>query len=940
MPSTTLPWIGRAGAWAALLWCCALAWAEPAAPQLRIETGSHQASIRQLASDAQGGVLLTVSEDKTARLWRSADQRLLMVLRPPIGPGNEGKLYAGALTPDGSVAAVAGWSAENEVYLFRCADGQLLSRIRDLPNVVNRLAFSPDGRSLALLFWGGQGLQLQRSQDGWASSRLAGADPDYGGDAYGLAFSPDGKRLATSAYDGALRLYELRGGAPWLQRRSQLAGQPHGLAFSPEGARLAVGQADAARVAVLDAATLAPLLRLSAGEGGTGALSSVAWSPDGNQLLAAGTWRGAPARHGLKRWRLRDAQALPDLDLASDSITDLLPLPGDRLAFASADASWGLLQGERMLARVQAQRADFRANWGGFRLAADAMGLQFGFGFGGAEPARFELRGFAWRPPTQAWPAAMQQLPGLQVQGWQDGLAPTLNGRAIALEPGEMTTALALAADASVAALGSQWHVRLLNAQARELWRRPVSAPCFALQLSADGRWVVAAFGDGTIRWQRRSDGEEVLAFFAHGDRRAWVLWTPDGRFMAGQGGEQHVGWHLNRGPDQAAEFLPLARFSERRFDPRGVFSALTEQPGQAPAEDPRQGLKLPPLVSIAAPTQPPLQGKLALLVRALDRGGGLDELRLYLNGKLVTTLRPDARSVKAGALEQRFELTLERGDNLLRAVALASDRTESAPAELALRRPDEAPSQPGLRLLTVGVNSYRNGQLNLNFSVPDARGLAKLFRAAGSRLFGSVQVTELLDERATKLNIMAGLRELGSSSEEDVVVVYLAGHGETLRDEWYFIPHELTRPEQEEQLRAGGLSARELAEALRAMPARKVVVLIDACKSGAAVLGFRGLEERRVLSQLARATGTHLIAATTKEQLASELDVLGHGIFTYALLEGLAGKAAAQGRDITARKLMVYVEQALPELSMRYRSEEQFPVVSSTGMDFPLLLR
>jgi len=135
-------------------------------------------------------------------------------------------------------------------------------------------------------------------------------------------------------------------------------------------------------------------------------------------------------------------------------------------------------------------------------------------------------------------------------------------------------------------------------------------------------------------------------------------------------------------------------------------------------------------------------------------------------------------------------------------------------------------------------------------------------------------------------------------------------------------------------------LFSRELAEALRKMPARKVVVLIDACKSGAAAVGFRGLEERRVLAQLSRASGTHLIAATTKEQLASELGALGHGVFTYALLEGLRGKAAGIGPEVTARKLMVYVEQALPELSKKYRAEEQFPVVNSTGMDFPLALK
>ncbi|MBK8892506.1 MAG: hypothetical protein IPN64_00130 [Propionivibrio sp.] len=50
-------------------------------------------------------------------------------------------------------------------------------------------------------------------------------------------------------------------------------------------------------------------------------------------------------------------------------------------------------------------------------------------------------------------------------------------------------------------------------------------------------------------------------------------------------------------------------------------------------------------------------------------------------------------------------------------------------------------------------------------------------------------------------------------------------------------------------------------------------------------------------------------------------------------------GKAGSGERDVTARKLMVFVEKAMPELTRRYRSEEQYPVVSSNGMDFPLAL-
>jgi uncharacterized caspase-like protein len=115
----------------------------------------------------------------------------------------------------------------------------------------------------------------------------------------------------------------------------------------------------------------------------------------------------------------------------------------------------------------------------------------------------------------------------------------------------------------------------------------------------------------------------------------------------------------------------------------------------------------------------------------------------------------------------------------------------------------------------------------------------------------------------------------------------------------------------------------------------------MDACKSGGALLAFagRGLEERKALSQLARAAGVHVVAASSRDQIAAEVKTLGHGIFTYALLQGLDGAADASPKDgvVTVRELLSFIENRLPELSEKYKSEAQYPVVDSRGMDFPI---
>ncbi len=170
-------------------------------------------------------------------------------------------------------------------------------------------------------------------------------------------------------------------------------------------------------------------------------------------------------------------------------------------------------------------------------------------------------------------------------------------------------------------------------------------------------------------------------------------------------------------------------------------------------------------------------------------------------------------------------------------------------------------------------------------------------------------------------------------------MLIYLAGHGESLNDKWYFIPHELTYPEREADVRTKGVSSDDLSGYIKNIKAQKILLLVDACKSGAVLIAFRGFEDRKALSQLSRSTGVHVVAASTKDQFAAEVKDLGHGVFTYTLLAGLGGKAAGPGEPVTVRKLMVYVEEQLPEITKKYKQEAQYPVVDSRGMDFPLVL-
>ena len=97
----------------------------------------------------------------------------------------------------------------------------------------------------------------------------------------------------------------------------------------------------------------------------------------------------------------------------------------------------------------------------------------------------------------------------------------------------------------------------------------------WAVNVTGDGRLVVAGYGDGTIRWHRIADGEEVLALFVHRDGQRWVAWTPQGYYDASANGDTLIGWQVNRGRDQAADFFPAAQFRERFYRPDVIARVL-----------------------------------------------------------------------------------------------------------------------------------------------------------------------------------------------------------------------------------------------------------------------------------------------------------------------------------------------------------------------------
>ncbi|CAL1520895.1 caspase family protein [Chitinophaga sp. MM2321] len=345
--------------------------------------------------------------------------------------------------------------------------------------------------------------------------------------------------------------------------------------------------------------------------------------------------------------------------------------------------------------------------------------------------------------------------------------------------------------------------------------------------------------------------------------------------------------------------------------------------------------------------------GKATLTITATSPGDGVSEIRLFRNGKLVETTRnlvveDDVKSKRE--LSKTYTIDLVEGANTFKAIALNSQRTESKPVELiAQYQPDKpAPSAESsfqIHLLVVGINAYKNPKYNLNYALADATAFKNVIEGGARSLFSKVNTHFITDASASKAGIMKAFNEIKTNARpNDLFVFYYAGHG-VLNDakDFFLVPHDVTQMYgKEDALENNGFSASLLQQYSKEIKAQKQLFILDACQSAGAlenVVGARGALEEKAIAQLARSTGTHWLTASGSEQFASEFGQLGHGAFTWCILQALKGEADNGDKKLTIKELDAYLQHKVPDVTEKHRGSPQYPASYSYGNDFPFFI-
>lgn len=340
---------------------------------------------------------------------------------------------------------------------------------------------------------------------------------------------------------------------------------------------------------------------------------------------------------------------------------------------------------------------------------------------------------------------------------------------------------------------------------------------------------------------------------------------------------------------------------------------------------------------------------KATVTIGVRNNPGNIESMKLYNNTKLVGSLENN----KEKPLSQYvFDLTLTNSfgnENYIYAYAKAASGLNSEKIKIIVHYEGETDANPEMHIFTIGINQYKNQRYNLNYAVADANAIETAIQEGASGIFKKINLYRLRDTEASRATILNKLNEISlKAREQDLFIFYYAGHGSMAggkeeESEFYLIPYDITQIYgRDDLLRENGISASDIQSASEKINAQKQVFVLDACQSAGLLetVATRGVAEERAIAQLARSTGTFWITSTGSEQFASEFESLGHGLFTYSLLEGLEGLADGGLRDnkITIRELITYVEDRVPVLSEEYKGAAQYPSTFSFGNDFPVV--
>jgi len=462
-------------------------------------------------------------------------------------------------------------------------------------------------------------------------------------------------------------------------------------------------------------------------------------------------------------------------------------------------------------------------------------------------------------------------------------------------------------------------------------------------EFSPDGKQILSRSGDGTIRLWDISTGQEIAQYISFTDGE-WICLTPDGYYNASPKGDKYLNVRVGNnvyGIDQYRNTFYRPQIVEARLQgrPDPVRVATTIQDAAS---------FVPPDVVIMRPEKGATlsSNQVELAVTVIDQRQPIKTIKVQVNGRPVAgeTLRGSISGINRGELELettqirltgnqnrvefRLPVTLDPGANRIEVIA-TNPYSESNKEAVDVNYRQSATEQnilPNLWILSIGINRYDSPLLqNLDYAVNDAREIINVFKSQEGRLYRKVNYKLIADgEKDTPIrdNIVDNFAFLKQASQRDVVLLFIAGHGQNDENGYfYFMPSDAAFHDDGSIRPSRAISYRDIQSVLD-VPGQKLV-FIDTCHSEG-VSGKSTKTRGGDTNQLVRAlqdNSTVIFTASRGGEQSQELKELKHGVFTYAIIQGMRGEAdlnigGLKDGQVTMKELDAYVSEMVPKLT------------------------
>lgn len=860
----------------------------------------HRQAVAWVGFTKDGSKLLTRSDDSTAKVWELATGRLLYTL-----DGKDGYMSMAIISDDGSKAVTA---HESEAIVWDLSTGKNIAEL-EVDNSVNAVCMNKQGNLVVTGSSENNAMVWNIGEKQEKPLLLDGITFEISCESY----NKDGTQILTGGTDGVVRLWDAASGQ-LLRGLVAHEGLVFAAEYSPDGKRI-VSASNDSTIKIWDAITGRMIKSIKAHNGGV-TLSH--FSPDGLSIISAS------ADFTIKIWDAKTFQlkkvlankgALVYADFTPDNSKIVAVTYGD------TDQSVAVWENNTWNKILFIPGNGYQVS--ALKVSADSKKLAF-------------VREYI-NQPLQVW--------GL------DSLKMIRSFK----KHGEIITTLCFTNDSQkLISASDDSTARLWDLQSGKLQKifKAHTGPIENMVVSPDGNKLITGSWDNTAKIWDINSGNLICTLTGHTYVVKGMIFSPDNRYVITQSTDNTLKkWDAATGElfytffaTGPYDYLVLDKYDRYDGTPAArkllyftcgtevieldQFKDLCWEPGLAKKI---MGMNREPItarkiseVNICNVTPEVIRNGVVngnYQFTIIPRNGGLGEVQLYVNGKMILRYRPESLTRNGNMYglsvsQQRVQpyfLAGYENEVMVRATTNSGGMTSRGVVQMTPAVGNKK-ANPNMYIVSVGVNKYKGENIQLHYASTDAESFASALTSSAKKLLNTdgkehVLVSTFSTETGNqnwpaKNAIQARMEEIArAATPEDILVFFFAGHGVLVNGQknLYLLTAEAMGFEMSGVETEVAISTDELNKWMQNIKANKQLLILDACNSGQAVKDMQELiakrdvpaDQVRALENLKDKNGTFILSASASGQSAYETSQYGQGLLTYSLLSSIKNQGA-----------------------------------------------